>query len=58
MAPVGTFTVIFVDVSLVTVPFMPLKDTAVAWESLVPVMVTSVPGGPDDGVNPVMVGPV
>ena len=57
MAPAGTFTVIFVGVSLVmSVAASPLKDTSVATARLVPVMVTIVPGGPDDGVNPVIVG--
>ena len=51
----GTVTVIMVDMSLVTVPVMPLKATC-APERLVPVMVTTVPVRPNDGVNPVIVG--
>jgi hypothetical protein len=35
---------------------VPLKVTAVAPVKPVPVIVTAVPGGPLDGVNPVIVG--
>ena len=35
---------------------MPLKATAVAPVRLVPVIVTALPGGPEFGVKPVIVG--
>ena len=57
VAPVGTVTVSFVDVSLVTRPALPLNVTDFGAWKLVPVMTTDVPGGPEDGVNPAMVGP-
>ena len=34
-----------------------VNPTSVAPERLVPVMVTTVPGRPNEGVNPVIVGP-
>jgi hypothetical protein len=55
-APAGTVAVIWVPAWLtVKVAFTPLNVTWFALSKLVPVMVTEVPTGPLDGVNPVMV---
>lgn len=57
VAPMGTLVVIVLAVNLVIVAFIPLKVTCVgALSRLLPVMVTVVPIGPEDGVNPVIVG--
>lgn len=72
-APAGTFTVNDVAVGVPTIlPGVPVlvmppagilsfvspKITTSITERSVPVMVTNVPAGPEDGVNPVIVGPV
>jgi len=59
VAPVGTVVVILVAVLAVTIAVVPLNFTmllAGVGSKLVPVMVTEVPVGPDNGVEEVMVG--
>jgi hypothetical protein len=55
-APAGTFVVIFVAASVVMLAAVPSKLTAVAPESLLPVMVTFFPGLPLAGLTLAMVG--
>src|ERR1700733_5015129 len=55
-APLGTFTVICVAVSLVIVALTPSNVTMVAPERLVPLIVTTVPTGPEAGLKLVIVG--
>jgi hypothetical protein len=56
VAPLGTVTFTLVAVSWVMVAAVPLNVTLVAPSRFVPVMVTAVPGGPVDGLKPVIVG--
>lgn len=51
VAPAGTATTICVSVFIVGAPAMPLKLTVVALASPEPLIVTSVPVGPLDGVK-------
>ncbi|MGA7827829.1 MAG: hypothetical protein WCA04_09220, partial [Geobacteraceae bacterium] len=59
VAPAGTVVTIWVAVELVTTAAVPLNITmllAGVVLKLVPVMVTVVPGGPEDGAREVIVG--
>src|SRR6476469_7809714 len=57
LAPLGTVAVILVaETTVKLAAAVPLKLTAVAPVKLVPVMVTTVPAGPEVGVNEAMVG--
>ena len=56
VAPFGTVAVIRVAELTVNWACTPLKVTAVIPVKLVPLMVTEVPGGPEAGVNEVIVG--
>jgi hypothetical protein len=56
VAPCGTLILILVLASEEMVADVPLKVTFVAPDRCVPVMVTVVPGGPDEGVNLVIAG--
>src|ERR1700728_4599486 len=55
-APSGTVTLIFVAVLLSMVAATPPMVTLIAPLRLVPLMVTTVPGGPEAGVKLVIVG--
>src|ERR1700733_5728215 len=57
-APLGTFTVICVAVSLAIVAFTPSNVTRVAPERFVPLIVTTAPTGPEVGLKLVIVGAV
>jgi hypothetical protein len=56
VALLGTFTLISVAVFVVMAPFAPLNVTLVAPERFVPLIVTTVPIGPEAGLNLVIVG--
>ncbi len=56
VAPLGTVTLIFVAVSTVIVPLTPLKVTLVTPFKLVPLIVTTVPTGPEVGLKLLIVG--
>jgi hypothetical protein len=56
VAPAGTVAAIWVAELTVNVADVPLKATTVAPVKFVPVIVTTVPGVPLDGLKPVMVG--
>ena len=57
LAPLATTAVILVaDTTLNEVAVVPPKLTAVAPVKLVPVIVTAVPTGPDEGANEVIIG--
>jgi len=55
-APVGTVTLIFIDLSTLIVAGTPLKVTALALWRLDPLIVTTSPGAPDEGLKLVMIG--
>lgn len=55
-APEGTEVVMLVAFEEVTVALMPLKATVGEALKFVPVMITTAPGAPLAGLNPVMVG--
>ena len=55
VAPLGTYTLILVAVSFLSVPGTPPKLT-LAFSRLVPLMVTTVPTGPEVGLKLVIVG--
>ena len=54
VAPVGTAVTIVVAVSELMVAVVPAKVTMVAWERLIPLIVTVVPGAPEAGVKPLI----
>jgi len=56
VAPDGTVTLILVLASEVIVADLPLTVTCVAPDRCVPVIVTTVPTGPDEGLNFVIAG--
>jgi len=56
VALAGTVALIWVSEATPNVAAVPLNATAVAPVKPVPLIVTAVPGGPLDGVNPVIVG--
>ena len=56
VAPVGTFVLILVAASLVIVAETPLKLTLVAPSRLLPLIVTTVPTGPEVEVKLLIVG--
>src|ERR1700722_3609730 len=56
VAPAGASATIFVAALEITLAFSPLNVTFVASARFVPVIVTSVPGVPDDGLKLLMVG--
>lgn len=59
VAPTGTVVTIWVAVELVTAAVVPLNFTTLLADvvlKLVPVMVTVVPGGPEEGATAVIVG--
>ena len=58
VAPTGTVAVICVALTSENVADVPLNVTPVTSLKPVPVIVTSVPTGPDVGVKFVMIGPV
>ena len=56
VAPAGTIAVICVELLTVNVANVPLKATEVVPTKFVPLMVTTVPTGPEVGENDVIVG--
>ena len=56
LAPVGTAVTILVALSELMVAAVPPKVTLLAFERLIPLIVTVVPGAPEAGVKPLIWG--